>query len=39
VASTKNIIAQLAVLLTISLSLGLKRDLQSSKFRIIVEEL
>jgi len=36
VASTKNIIAQLAVLITMALSLGLKRDLQVKDAREIV---
>ena len=39
VASTKNIIAQLAVLITMALSLGLKRDLQSKDVREIVRHL
>ncbi len=39
VASTKNIIAQLAVLLTMSLSLWIKRDLQVSDAKNIIEKL
>jgi glutamine---fructose-6-phosphate transaminase (isomerizing) len=39
VASTKNIVAQLAVLLTMALSLGLKRELQSKDARDIVRHL
>lgn len=39
VASTKNIIAQKAVLLLMSLSLGLKRDLQVSEAKDIIEKL
>lgn len=38
VASTKNIIAQLSVLLTISLSMWLKRSLQFSKAKNIIKE-
>lgn len=39
VASTKNIIAQLAVLMLMSLSLGLKRDLQMKEAREIIHKL
>jgi glucosamine--fructose-6-phosphate aminotransferase (isomerizing) len=39
VASTKNIIAQLAVLLLMSLSMWLKRDLQVSEAKNIIEKL
>lgn len=39
VASTKNIIAQLAVLITMALSLGLKRNLQMKDARDIVNHL
>jgi len=39
VASTKNVIAQVAVLLMVSLSLGLKRDMQISEARDIIAEL
>jgi glucosamine--fructose-6-phosphate aminotransferase (isomerizing) len=39
VASTKNIVAQLAVLLTMALSLGLRRELQSKDARDIVRHL
>ena len=39
VASTKNIIAQLAVLVTMALSLGLKRNLQTKDAREIVRHL
>lgn len=39
VASTKNIIAQLAVLITMALSLGLKRNLQVKDAREIVKHL
>jgi glucosamine--fructose-6-phosphate aminotransferase (isomerizing) len=39
VASTKNIIAQLAVLVTMALSLGLKRNLQVKDAREIVKHL
>jgi glutamine---fructose-6-phosphate transaminase (isomerizing) len=39
VASTKNVIAQVAVLLTMALSLGLKKNLQYSDARSLIEEL
>ena len=39
VASTKNVIAQVAVLLTMALSLGLKRDLQMADARQLITEL
>lgn len=39
VASTKNVVAQLAVLLLISLSMWLKRDLQVSEAKNIIEKL
>ncbi|NVP17639.1 glutamine--fructose-6-phosphate transaminase (isomerizing) [Candidatus Gracilibacteria bacterium] len=39
VASTKNVVAQLAVLLLMSLSMGLKRDLQVSEAKNIIEKL
>jgi glucosamine 6-phosphate synthetase-like amidotransferase/phosphosugar isomerase protein len=39
VASTKNIIAQLSVLLLMSLSFGLKRDLQTQEAKDIIEKL
>lgn len=39
VASTKNVIAQVAVLLMVSLSLGLKRDMQISEARDIIADL
>lgn len=39
VASTKNIIAQLAVLLLMSLSFGLRRDLQMNEARDIIDNL
>ncbi|MFK7779679.1 MAG: glutamine--fructose-6-phosphate transaminase (isomerizing) [Candidatus Gracilibacteria bacterium] len=39
VASTKNIVAQLAVLLLMSLSIGLKRDLQVAESKNIIEKL
>ena len=39
VASTKNIVAQLAVLITMALSLGLKRNLQMKDTREIVKHL
>lgn len=39
VASTKNIVAQLAVLLLMSLSIWLKRDLQVDESKIIIEKL
>lgn len=39
VASTKNVIAQIAVLLMMAVSLGLKRDLQYSDARSLIEEL
>lgn len=39
VASTKNVIAQIAVLLTMALHLGLKRNLQYSEARALIEEL
>lgn len=39
VASTKNIIAQLAVLMTMALSLGLSRDLQARDARDIVKHM
>ena len=39
VASTKNVIAQVAVLLTMALSLGLKRDMQIGDARDLIGEL
>lgn len=39
VASTKNVIAQVGLLLTMALSLGLKRDMQISEAREIISEL
>jgi glucosamine--fructose-6-phosphate aminotransferase (isomerizing) len=39
VASTKNIVAQLAVLLLMALSMWLNRDLQSSEVKTIIEKL
>ncbi len=39
VASTKNVIAQVAILLIMSLSMGLKRDLQFSDARAIIDDL
>jgi glutamine---fructose-6-phosphate transaminase (isomerizing) len=39
VASTKNVIAQIAVLLLMSMSLGLKRNLQYSEARLLIEEI
>lgn len=39
VASTKNIVAQLAVLLLMSLSMWIKRDLQMSEAKSIIEKL
>ncbi len=39
VASTKNVIAQVAILLMMALSLGLKRDMQISDVRDIISEL
>jgi glutamine---fructose-6-phosphate transaminase (isomerizing) len=39
VASTKNIVAQLAVLITMALSLGLRRELQSKDAREIISHL
>ncbi len=39
VASTKNVIAQLAVMLMMSLSLGAKHDMQISEIRDIISEL
>ncbi|ATU05858.1 hypothetical protein BKN14_05510 [Candidatus Gracilibacteria bacterium HOT-871] len=39
VASTKNIIAQLAVLITMALSMGIKKNLQISEAKLIIEEL
>lgn len=39
VASTKNVIAQIMVLLMMALSLGIKRDLQISELREIIMEL
>ncbi len=39
VASTKNVIAQLAVLLMISISLGIKKDLQRSETKELIEAL
>lgn len=39
VASTKNVIAQIAVLLMMALSLGLKRDMQITDVRDIIAEL
>jgi len=39
VASTKNVIAQVAVLLMMALSLGLKKNLQYSDARALIEEL
>lgn len=39
VASTKNVIAQVAVLLTMALSLGLKKNLQYADARALIEEL
>ncbi|MDD2907100.1 MAG: glutamine--fructose-6-phosphate transaminase (isomerizing) [Candidatus Gracilibacteria bacterium] len=39
VASTKNVVSQLAVLLLMSLSMGLKRDLQVSEAKNIIEKL
>ncbi len=39
VASTKNVIAQIAVLLMMAVSLGQKRNLQHSKARTLIEEL
>ena len=38
VASTKNVIAQLAVLLMITISIGTKRNLQGARSREIIEE-
>lgn len=39
VASTKNIIAQLAVLITMALSMWIKKNLQISEAKLIIEEL
>jgi glucosamine--fructose-6-phosphate aminotransferase (isomerizing) len=39
VASTKNVIGQLSVLLTIAISLGLHRDLQSKDAKLLIEKL
>lgn len=39
VASTKNIIAQLAVLITMALSMWIKKNLQISEAKMIIEEL
>lgn len=39
VASTKNVVGQLGVLITMALSLGLNRDLQSKDAKLIIEKL
>jgi len=39
VASTKNVVAQVAVLLMMAMSLGLKKDLQYADARALIEEL
>jgi glutamine---fructose-6-phosphate transaminase (isomerizing) len=39
VASTKNVIAQIAILLLMSISLGLKRSLQHTEARFLIEEI
>lgn len=39
VASTKNVIAQISILLLMSMSMGLKRNLQYSEARFLIEEI